>query len=705
MNIKSDILWRVYVLFAIVSLAALAVVFQAFRIQTTQGDYWKSQADSLTISMESIEAERGNVYTEGGHLLATSVPSFDVYMDFKADGLTNEVFNDNISGLATSYSNYFKYSTPDGVKKEFEKARKKGNRYYRIQKNLSYNQVLDIKEFPIWNRGKYKGGLILLQNQKRQYPYGGLAHRTIGYVRADDNYSVGIERTFNQALTGKEGQRVVQRISGGYKIPISDGDVADARDGLDIITTLDINLQDVAHQSLLKTLNKNKADHGCVIVMEVATGKIKAISNLGLIGEKRYGEKYNYAVGESVEPGSTMKLASMMALIEDGYITLDDSVNLEEGLWKYSSRRTIRDATWHPYHWVSAKTAFVRSSNVGVVKLVHKHYKKKPEKFVKRLKQFHVHEKTGIAIAGEGSPLVKTNTKDVNNWTNQTLLSMAFGYEMQMTPLQQLNLYNAVANNGKLMQPYLVSEIRDANKAIETFSPTVIDDKICSDKTLSAAREMLEAVVSDETHGTAKNLIDKDYTAAGKTGTAHKFGSNGYEDKYRSSFVGYFPADNPIYSCIVVVDNPTSGQYYGSSVAGPVFKEIADKFYASSLEMHTAVNIADSNSSGLADSWEIGYSDDMHTIYKALGLQISDQNLTGDWSAAYQKGMQVELKPRSVVKNTIPNVKGMGLRDALFVLENQGLKVEFSGHGKIVSQNIAPGEPLANYKTIKLQLK
>ena len=575
MNIKKDILWRIYLSFFMITLVAVAIIVQSFRIQVVEGEHWKSLADSLTTIFKTIPAERGNIFSEDGSLLATSLAYFEVRMDANAEALSDDVFYKDVDSLALCMANFLKDKTAREYKTKLINARKDGNRYMLIKRNVTFPELQVIESWPIFRLGRYKGGLISIQTNKRKMPFGMLAHRTIGYVRTGPGaQSVGLEAEYDQALAGVNGKRLMQKIAGNTWMPINDRNEIDPRNGRDLITTLDVNIQDVAEYALLKALQKHNADHGSVIVMEVKTGKIKAIANLGKMGEGEYWEKYNYAIGEATEPGSTFKLATMMALLEDGLVDLEDSVDIGYGEVYYSGQ-ILRDAESHSKGKVSVGHSFEISSNVGISKLAHKHYAKNPKALIDHFRNFHLDKKVDIELRGEPSPHIKSPGD--KGWSALSVPWMSVGYEVLITPLQMLTFYNAVANGGVMVRPYLVSEVREYGHTIEQFHPEIIDGGICSKETIKKLQTILEGVVQN---GTAKNLRDPNYEIAGKTGTAQIADKkHGYQKVYQSSFAGYFPADDPQYSCIVVINAPSNGVYYGSTVAGPVFKEISDKIF------------------------------------------------------------------------------------------------------------------------------
>jgi len=699
MSIKRDILLRIYLAFFAVCLLGAAILAQAFRVQQFEGEHLVSLADSLTTDYMPIDAERGNIMSEDGRLLATSLPYFEVRADLNAQSLTKKIFNANVDSLAICLSRYKGEHGPGYYEQVLRSARASGNRYFLIARNVTYPELQQMRKWPLFRLGRYKGGMIAVQTNKRAMPYKMLAHRTIGYAR-EGVKPVGLEGSFDEQLAGVRGKRLMQRIAGGTWIPVNDDNEIMPEHGKDIITTLDINLQDVTESALLKALVKHDADHGCAVVMEVKTGKIRAIANLGLTNDGEYWETYNYAVGEAAEPGSTMKLAAMLAMLDDGYVDIDDSVDIEKGVTEFHKIK-MYDSEKHDLRNVSVRNAFEISSNVGISKLVNKFYASRPDKYVEHLTDLMLDKKLELEIDGVGSPLVKHPSD--KGWSGITLPWMSVGYEVKVTPLQMLMLYNAVANDGKMMKPYMVSEIQERGKTTQKFEEQVLVSKICSESTLKKLKLMLEGVVEN---GTAQHLKTKNYTFAGKTGTALIADKNkGYKGKlvYQASFAGYFPADNPIYSCIVVINAPKNGVYYGGYVAAPVFREIADKVVSNCIDMHEPANTREKFYADMLPNAKGGFRHDVSKLYETIGVSCNyDQD--NEWIYAQQRDNSVDLMPRSVKEGIVPDVRGMGLRDALYLLENEGLRVRFIGKGKVKSQSVRYGTPSIRGSEIFLEL-
>ena len=704
-------MWRVYLCFLGIVLFSLVILGRAIYIQQYQGKYWRDQAKQQQQRFIEIDADRGTIYSEEGNMLSTSIPFFDIYVDFGAEGLRDKNgkrFKENVDSLSLRLAGYFKDKSTTEYKKELQLQYSKKSRYYLLKHNISFQQFKALRRFPLVRQGKNKSGFIAEVKSKRLNPFGLLANRTIGlsreFIDSDGkikNSNVGLENTYDSVLKGESGKRLVRFIAGGVYVPV-EGYEIEPEQGKDIVTTIDVNMQDIAENALLKVMEENECSHGACLVMEVKTGKIKAIANLGRRTDGTYWEDLNYAIRAS-EPGSTFKLATMLALLEDKYITLNDQVNLEEGIWKVG-KRTVYDSEHHKRTNVTAKQAFEYSSNVGMAKLVLAHYGNNPNKFIDHLKKLQFNKLSGIDLVGETSPIVKSPAS--KTWSATSLPWMSFGYEVLVSPLQTLMLYNAVANEGKMMRPYLVNEIKQGGIVIRQNSPQVLEENICSEHTLKQLQECLRGVCT-EVGGTGYKLFkDAPYVVAGKTGTALVADENrGYADHiYQSSFAGYFPAGDPQYSCIVVVKNKAfAKKYYGAAIAGPVFKEIADKLYALNADKDKQrplyVSIPDSS-----DYYYAGSASDMKQVLQTLNMYFSDSSGESEYKSVANVHDQPVMRGQSLVKNSMPDVKGMGLKDVLYVLENKKVKVLAKGRGKVKAQSVQAGMPLAKGQTVVVEL-
>ena len=660
------IMTRLYIVTGCMFLFAFAVLFKLVNIQVAEGDKYKELAMKRTEKMFTIAPNRGNLYSDDGSLLATSVSRYTIRFD--AVTVSDADFKEHIVPLSDALSDMLG-KTSSHYQQVLRKAKANKNRYALIARNLDYSEYMAVKQFPLFNKGPYKGGLIMEQKTVREHPLGKIAERSVGYENVDENgyYSgVGLERAFGPYLRGVEGKRLKQKIAKGQWKPIGWDNIVEPQDGYDLVSTIDINIQDIAHHALLGQLEKYKADHGCVIVMETETGEVKAISNLGRTDAGKYYERLNYAIGESHEPGSTFKLMSLVAALEDKVIDTSAVIDTENGRWKLYDR-TVRDSKWGGYGKISLARAFEVSSNTAFAKMVHNNYKNDPEKYVNRLMRMNLHRQLDLPIKGEGEPVLRFPGD--KGWSGISLAWMSYGYEVSMTPLQTLTFYNAIANDGEMVKPRLIKEVREWDRTIEKFEKTVIDPAICSKETAAQAKDLLRRVVESE-NGTGHRLYSENFSMAGKTGTAQKNYASQDPDKlkYISTFAGFFPVENPKYSCIVVIHEPDkSVGYYGADVSGPVFKSIAQKVYATSP---------------LIDEVDM--------------KKVDDEEVEESYKKYYA---EAQKKYQSV-----PNVQGMSGMDAVSILENLGLRVEVRGNGRVKKQSISQGTDIKKVEKITLVL-
>jgi len=706
MPLKKEIVWRVGVIYIFMLAFAILIVGKILYLQLIEGGKWKEKAQTLTLKDITIESNRGDILAVDGRLLASSVPYYEIRMDTRSTGMDDATFNSNIDSLAYKLSELFRDKSATQYKNELVKARRNDERFYLIKRRVNYNQLKELKTFPIFRFGQYKGGFIALQTNLRIQPHVSLASRTIGYTtKGEGGNVVGIEGAFDKELKGVDGVRLMQRLNGNVWMPVHDGNEVEPRDGMDVITTIDVDIQDVAENALLKQLIRHEALHGTAVLMEVSTGEIKAIVNLERNSKGQYKESYNYAIGESRAPGSTFKLASIITLLEDGYIDLEDTVNTGNGEILYYDKK-ITDTKKGGHGILTVQEIFEVSSNVGISKLVTDYYTGKEEKFINRLYSMNLNNRLGIVIKGEGEPEIKYPGDKL--WSGISLPQMSIGYEVRLTPLQTLSLYNAIANDGKMVKPKFVNGIMYHGDLVKTFDTEVLKQSICSRSTLRKVKIMLEGVVE---RGTAKNIKNNNYKIAGKTGTAQIANKEtGYSDKsrisYQASFVGYFPADNPKYSCIVVVNAPSRNVYYGNLVAGPVFKEIADKVYATNFEMHESLNLItnETTSEVKIPYTKNSYKDELKFALTDLGINVNDEDVISDWVLTTKLDSCVKLSNRNIAENLMPNVKGMGVKDAVFILENLGLSVELNGRGTILNQSVASGSRISKGDLVVLEM-
>jgi cell division protein FtsI (penicillin-binding protein 3) len=695
MNIKKSILIRVRIAFLGVVIFALCVGAKIGHIQVIEGDKWRQMADDIMFDYKTVRATRGNIYSDNGSLLATSLPFYKVAMDPTI--ANKEIFDRDINELATNLSDYFKDRSATDYKRMIKDARQSGKHYITVNhKRINYQVKKDMTGWPIFREGRYKGGAIFEKTDVRYRPFTNLSQRTIGFVN-DNGTGAGLEKSFDEALGGQNGEALFQKIAGGTWKPVYDGNNVKAIDGNDIQTTIDINLQDVAETSLQRHMALHDADAGTVVVMEVNTGYIKAISNLTRSGKGSYTEKFNHAVGGSFEPGSTFKLVSMMALLEDTDVELTDSIATGDGEYTFY-RDKVRDHEEGGYGTISVRRAFEVSSNIAFAKMVNKNFGLKPDNFIKHIDQLRLSKPLGLQINGETIPKIKRPTD--KDWSGITLPWMAYGYGFEISPLHTLTLYNAVANNGEMIKPIFVTAVRQADNSVKEFETEVINSKICSNTTLKKLQSLLEAVVEN---GTAKNLKNANYKIAGKTGTAQILENGRYTRKYITSFVGYFPANAPKYTAIVVVKNPKGFYQYGNNVAGPVFKEIADNIYARDINLHTAMVKATKQEEGVFPVIRAGRQEELNVLSKELGIAVKGES-EEEWVKAARNGNAISWNKNAITKERVPDVTGMTFRDALYLLESSGLRVIHEGIGRVKEQSLSPGARISKGSRIYIKL-
>ena len=695
MNIKKSILVRVRIAFLCVLVFALCVSAKIGHIQFVEGEKWAKMSEEINFDYKKVKATRGNIYSDNGSLLATDLPFYRVAIDPTL--AKDEIFRKGIDSLSIMLSRFYKDRSAKDYKELLKDARATGKQYLTLnRRQINYLTKKEMMRWPIFRDGRYKGGVIFEKMDVRYRPFSNLSRRTVGYVN-EDGKGAGLEYSFNEALGGQNGEALFQKIAGGTWKPVFDGNNIKAIDGLDIKTTIDINLQDVAETSLYNAMKQHNADEGTVVVMEVKTGHIKAISNLSSDGSGDYVEKFNHAVGGSIEPGSTFKLVTMMALLEDTNIELSDSINTGNGEYTFYNKK-VRDHEEGGYGRITIKDAFERSSNIAMAKLMDKHFGTKPSKFLEYVDNLKLSKPLGLQITGEAYPKI-TRPKD-KNWSGITLPWMAYGYGFEVSPLHTLTLYNAVANDGKMIKPIFVTSISQADKIKQEFETETLNSKICSNKTLNQLKLLLEGVVD---RGTAKNLKNSYYRIAGKTGTAVILKDGRYEKKYITSFVGYFPAHAPKYSAIVLIKNPKGIHQYGNSVAGPVFKDIADNIYSRDINLHLAMEKKKILEPGVFPVIRAGKQDELTMLSNELG--ISNHAATEEeWIKAAKDGSAVVWKRNAVVRDHVPDVMGMTFRDAIFLLEKSGLRVSYEGKGRVAGQSLSPGTRISKGSKIYLRL-
>ena len=694
---NKESLIRLYSVYFFVLFMGLAIVVQIFYLQIFKGEQLKSDANKQIFISKKVLAPRGNIYAsnELKTSLALSVPRYKVFVDLVTIG--KEDFNENISDLSDSLYVLLARKTSHQWKLELENQRLDSNRYFFIARGLRNDQIERLKRFPIFNLGKYRGGCIILKSNQRVKPYGMLANRTVGYAVENDGKKpilVGIEGAFNEYLKGQNGQMLMEKIRGNEWKPVDDELSIEPIPGSDVYTSIDVNIQDVAESALLKQLREQKAQKGCAVLMEVKTGFVKAIANLSFDPKtETYFEAQNHAVGLASEPGSTFKLASLLVALEQGKVEITDSVDMTGRYEFYDNYLTDGGKV---YGRNTIKYAFEKSSNV-ISQIIYDNYKKEPQEFIDGLKEIGIHQKLGLSILGEGVPFIKESS-DLT-FTGITLPWMSIGYELKMTPLQTLALFNAVANEGTLLRPQFVKYIKKGSEVQKEYKPRILNASICSKATLSDLKVMLEGVVE---RGTAKNIKARGFSIAGKTGTSKiAQGSKGYGNKYQASFCGYFPSKDPVYSCIVVVQGPTKN-IFGSVVSGTVFKEIADKVYAQEFQKENIVLKDTLNRYPYSRS-----GDKMSFLVASENMRIPVEDLTNKsnkWISTRTGKDAIKIINKKMQKGLVPNVVGMGLIDATYMLEKFGLFVQPVGSGIVREQSIKAGLRINKGQKIILQL-
>lgn len=704
MDRRKELLWRAYLVMFFFVVATAIILFKVFNISVVERDRWIQKGED-NVQWRTVDADRGNIYDESENLLATSVQFFEVRVDLAV--VKQEIFESEVDSLAIFLSNFDKKLVRSKTSKEWNKelkaAQKKKNRYFYIGRGLDIDDMKKMRQAPLLRHGKYKGGLIENRYGRRINPYGSMASRTVGVDRENAD-KIGLEGYFDKFLSGPKDQRLMKRLSNKEDekdvwVSVFDPSENEVVRGDDVYTTLNIEIQDIVHHELLNALIKHKAVAGTAVLMEVETGAIKAMSNLSRMADSSYQEVYNHAVGRLSEPGSTMKLATMMAVMEDGVTNMDSLLNVDYGVKKFADR-TMYDSEKHGRKYMTIAQAFELSSNVGVAMMANYLYNSRDTRpqWIKRLKQFGLHEPTGIDVSGEAAPYIKDPVKDKDKWYGTTVAWMGHGYELMTTPLQILNLYNTVANNGKMMKPYLVKEIKNNNQVKKYFDPVVLNDKMASDSTIFKAKRLLEGVVLN---GTGKNIFSPNVLLAGKTGTARvNYAIRSEYAKYNASFCGYFPADKPQYSMIVVVYEPTVGGYYGGTVAAPVFKNVAEKVNAIKTQEFKYLKDEPLALSSIPSS-SVGFTNDYYKLFNYLNIKHKKSNV--EFSKLIPSQSTVLMKEYKNKYPFIPDVRGMGARDAVYLLENSGVRVKVAGTGKVKTQSIPPGSK-AKGQTVMIYL-
>lgn len=717
MSIKVQFITRIRIVILAMLVFCMAILYKVVDIQYINNDKWIAKAEKAHIRVRSIKATRGNIYAEDGSLLATSLPFYTVAFDPSVSTINQEregIFNEGIDSLSIYLSRFYNDYSRGYYKDKIIKARDAKRKYVRInKKQINYAEKKEMEKWPIFKRGQMKGGVIFEKVERRFTPFGGLAARSIGRTKEDSARTIkgmyGLEYSFNDELSGVNGRQLFAKIGGGVWKPVTEKFITKPEQGRDLETTIDVNIQDFAETAITNAVREHDAGHGCAIVMEVATGEIKALVNIDQVirnDNKSYREIYNWAVGRKSEPGSTMKLASVMALLEErSDINLDTKVETGNGKFKFFDVE-MRDSKVGGHGEITLREAFKVSSNIGIAKLVNEtfyHKKQTQKRFIDYLSKFGLAKPLDFQLKGSAEPNIKT--PDDESWSGISLPWMSIGYEAEMSPLQMLSLYNTVANDGYFVQPRLVKGITEDGELVEEYKVDKSTRRICSAKTIKSVKEMLWAVVNEK-GGTAYAQRSNQYSLSGKTGTKQLLKNSKYVHEYYATFAGFFPSEKPKYSILIAIDHPKNGKFYGSQVAAPVFKDIADKIYKNDLELHPHLDPNFKTEKGKFPVVRTGYYNDLKLLCDELHLNYWGG--AGElWVTAYRDDELKQIKWRDVVikEETVPKVIGMTLRDAISLLENLGLKVEMQGRGRVVSQSQDAESKLIFGSVIKLKLQ
>ena len=711
-----------FIVFLLVCVAG-SVLIRASQTAFVERDYWL-HLDSIQKRPDRlVYPSRGNIFSADGKLMATSVPCYYLYIDFAADCYSNKTKkwssldtflyskHNGVDSLSVYLSRKLKDRTPAGYKKYLLSglnAKKKSRQFPICRDKVSYSDLKEIKKFPFLRLGVFKSGFYTREMVERQKPFGTLASRTIGDTFRDIDPKTGLtkgknglELQYDTLLHGVAGLNSVRRLGGGWTNVVE----VEPVEGMDIRTTIDINIQDIAEKSLLDMLKKIDAASGTAVVMEVATGEVKAITNMGRIREGVYGEDTNHAVADETEPGSTFKVASIMVALEDGVCQPGDTVDVGNGIYMYKgARMTDHNNNKGGYGRISVEQAIWYSSNIGVAKTVLKGYEKNPTKFVEGLYRIGLNEDLRLEIPGAGRAKIRRPDDTVRYWSKTALPWMSFGYETQIPPIYTLAFYNAIANNGKMVRPIFTKEILHNGKTVQSFSTEVVRESICSERTLNMIKDMLLGVVEK---GTGKAVHSDFVRIAGKTGTAQIASGGVYRQAgHQVAFCGYFPADEPKYSCIVVIRQPRNGYPSGGTMSGGVVKAIAEKVYASHISYEIRDMMKHSQAVMLPQP-KAGERDALEYVLNKLDIEADNDSIETKWvTAKREDGREdVKLKDIPIREGLVPNVVGMGAKDAVYLLESVGLQASLNGMGRVSSQSISPGSRVSKGQTVSLTLK
>ncbi len=711
---RSDTLWRTYLCYFLILLVGVAIIVKIIIVQAKDSKELQDMAEKREYRVETLEASRGIIFSSDDQVMAISVPYYDVFFDYQA--VDSTVLAENIDSLCIQMAQLFPKRNPAEWKEFFAIGMAKKSRYYKIGLNVTQAELRQMQQFVIFNRGIYQGGLITQKKIKREHPYKDLAGLMLGMANEEKGYYFGLEGAYNDYLKGQDGRRLVRRIHHGGWIPVNSDDDVDAQNGDDIITTFDIKLQDIVENALRNTLTENKAEQGCAILMDVETGYVKALANLRLNHETNvYEESYNVALAERYEPGSVFKIASMVVLLSQKDVNLDDKVNIGTGPIKFSNRTMKDDHSFAQGGICTVQEVIEQSSNKGTAVLINKNYATHPEKYVEGLYALGLNKKIGTGINGEAQPVIKhpdDKTKDGRKlWSKVSLPWMSIGYEVNVTPMHLITLYNAIANGGRMMKPQFVTEIRRGSQTVKEFEPIVLNECIAGPEAIQKLRTMLEGVVI---RGTAKRQFQGCVVnVAGKTGTAQYYDRvQGYayhepgigRKLYNTTFVGYFPAEKPRYSCIVMVSRARGRFWAAGSVSAPGFREIAEKVYAMRIGTHEDDTLAPV--SPVSNEPIIVRHSKEASYLNGIDNPFNDYAINGDWVTVQKtENGETDLRTAQLQPNLVPNLVGMDITDAVYLLENMGVKTEFTGQGTVKEQSLHAGDTLKANSIICLKLE
>lgn len=709
--------WRVLLVYLAFLLFGVAVVVRIIHIQTVQRAELLEQARKVDIRIDTVSADRGNIYSKNGTLLATTVPLYNIHFDYTS--VSEKELDKNIDALTDSLAKMFKNHSKQYFENQLKRGRREKDKYVEIAVDLRIDEYERLRTFPLFNKNGFSNGLNIEKRMIRERPYGILAQRFVGRTEktSPDNPHqkgiLGIEGQYDSILNGVEGYQLMRRVAGGQRIQIPSSINVDPQSGCDVYTTIDVELQDVAEEALMRCLIENEAEKGCVIMMDVETGYVEVMANLQYNPKtKKYEERWNVALGQAMEPGSTFKAITMTALMEnDPNFNIKRVIDLgNTGTWTYVWHS--KNGRGHAFHVRDShvvkggkptiEEAFWESSNIAFSKLVTEYFENQPEKFIEQIYKTKINEPLNLAWKGEESR-AKIKSPSDRQWSYTSLPSMAMGYELQVTPMVILTYYNAIANNGRMMKPQFVREIRRGDEVIETFEPVVINEHIGSEKTVKTLQSLLRGVVEK---GTAKALNICPFPIAGKTGTAQISTGGGYNKRnYTASFVGYFPADKPKYSCAVIIINPMGGKYYGASVSAPVLKDVAEKVYATRLGVQDVTDSIPADCDKYTKA-SMAYFNDVSEYCDMADIGMVDADMASEWVKVSEgNNGRVNIQSVDVDDEMVPDLTGMNVMDAVYLLESMGWKAQFSGNGLVESQSVKAGTDLEKGKTVVLKLK